>query len=81
MTRIIEINGLSKAYVISHQREAAYGSLRDDIVNILRRPFQPHITQGAARETVWALDDVSFDVQQGEIFGIIGGNGQVNPRC
>jgi lipopolysaccharide transport system ATP-binding protein len=75
MTPIIEINGLSKAYVISHQREAAYGSLRDDIVNLLRRPFQPHITQGARRETVWALDDVSFDVQQGEILGIIGSNG------
>jgi len=74
MTPIIEINGLSKAYVISHQRDAAYDSLRDDIANILR-PFQPHITQGAARETVWALDDVSFDVQQGEIFGVIGANG------
>ncbi len=75
MTPIIGINGLSKSYVISHQREAAYGSLRDDIANILRRPFQPHITQGAARETVWALDGVSFDVQQGEIVGIIGSNG------
>ena len=75
MTPIVEINGLSKAYVISHQPEAGYGSLRDDIVNILRRPLQPHITQGASRETVWALDDVSCDVQQGEIFGVIGGNG------
>lgn len=75
MTPIIEISGLSKSYVISHQPEAAYDSLRDDIVNLLRRPFQPHITQGASRETVWALDDVSFDVQQGEIVGIIGRNG------
>ena len=75
MTPIIGINGLSKSYVISHQRDAAYGSLRDDIANILRRPFQPHITQGASRETVWALDGVSFDVQQGEIVGIIGSNG------
>ncbi len=75
MTSIIEINGLSKSYVISHQPKAAYGSLRDDIVNILRRPFQPHITQGAARETVWALEDVSFDVKQGDIVGIVGANG------
>ncbi|MGA9762559.1 MAG: ABC transporter ATP-binding protein [Gaiellaceae bacterium] len=75
MTPIVEIKGLSKAYVISHQPTAEYSSLRDDIVNILRRPFQPHITQGASRETVWALDDLTCDVQQGEIFGVIGGNG------
>jgi lipopolysaccharide transport system ATP-binding protein len=75
MKPIIEIDGLSKAYVISHQPQAAYGTLRDDIVNILRRPFQPHITQGAVRETVWALEDVSFDVRRGDIVGIVGGNG------
>jgi len=75
MKPIIEVAGLSKSYVISHQPKADYGSLRDDITSLLRRPFQPHITQGSNRETLWALKDVSFEVQQGGIFGVIGGNG------
>jgi len=75
MKPIIEAAGLSKSYIISHQPKADYGSLRDDITSFLRRPFQPHITQGSNRETLWALKDVSFEVQQGGIFGVIGGNG------
>ncbi|MGD0713767.1 MAG: ABC transporter ATP-binding protein [Gaiellaceae bacterium] len=75
MTPIIAVEGLSKAYVISHQPKAGYSSLRDDIAALLRRPFQPNITQGSERETLWALRDVSFDVQQGDIFGVIGSNG------
>lgn len=75
MKPIIDVEGLSKSYVISHQPKADYGSFRDDIVNLLRRPFQPNITQGSSRETLWALKDVGFEVLQGDIFGVIGGNG------
>jgi ABC-type multidrug transport system ATPase subunit len=32
-------------------------------------------TYGAKKEIVKALDDISFDVQQGELFGIIGPDG------
>jgi lipopolysaccharide transport system ATP-binding protein len=33
------------------------------------------IVQGDEVEEFWALEDVSFDVKQGEVLGIIGRNG------
>ena len=30
---------------------------------------------------VWALKDITFDVKQGEVIGIIGKNGAVPKRC
>ena len=32
-------------------------------------------TYASPRGAVWALDDVSFDIQQGEFFGLLGPNG------
>ncbi len=67
---IIEISGLSKSY-----RLGAIGvtSLRDDVDRFWRR------LRGAAevseRKEFWALKDVSFEVQPGEVVGIIGRNG------
>jgi lipopolysaccharide transport system ATP-binding protein len=74
MKPIIQVEGLSKAYVISHQRRASYGSLRDELAGLFKRSSEPHLTRGS-REKIWALDDVNFSVNQGEIVGIIGKNG------
>src|SRR5258706_15234572 len=45
--------------------------LRERLVEISKRPF------GRNRETesIWALRDVSFDADEGEVVGIIGRNG------
>jgi lipopolysaccharide transport system ATP-binding protein len=45
--------------------------LRDQLVRLLRAP----LGMRAPKEVVWALRDVSFTVQQGEVVGIIGRNG------
>jgi lipopolysaccharide transport system ATP-binding protein len=75
MKPIIEVKSLSKAYTISHDQRAAYGSLRDDLVRSLQRPFRIGRSNGVEREEIWALRDVSFDVQPGENVGLIGRNG------
>jgi lipopolysaccharide transport system ATP-binding protein len=65
----LSVRGLSKSYVIMHnaQRHAGAGEATK---RRLTMPFHR-----AERETIWALKDVSFDVQQGDIVGIVGSNG------
>lgn len=75
MNPAIQVEGISKSYDISHRTtmKASYGTLKDDVANILKRPFGKHKQE--KHETFWALKDVTFDVNQGEIFGVVGKNG------
>src|SRR3990167_7975256 len=73
MRPVIKVEGLSKSYDITHQTRASYGTLKDDFANLLKRPFGTGDKE--QHETFWALKDVSFEVYQGEAFGIIGKNG------
>jgi len=71
----IRVSHLSKRYRIGVQ--VTYRTLRGDLVtaarHLIRTPHPP-ASQGE-RGTLWALDDVSFEVQKGEVVGIIGRNG------
>lgn len=67
----IHVQGLGKEYRIG--KCESYRSLRDTLAEAFHRPFRR-----SAREQVenfWALKDVSFEVKQGEVIGIIGRNG------
>ena len=67
----IRAQGLSKLYRIGERQR--YKSLRESIMKALAAPFR---TRGRrAAETIWALDDVSFEVMRGEVVGVIGRNG------
>jgi len=69
MSESITVESLSKCYEIGvRQRET---QLRDHLVGLLRAPFR----RRERREIVWALREVSFSVQEGEVVGIIGRNG------
>jgi len=72
---IIEVKGLSKKYRISHQR--SYLALRDTLAAYLKKPFGIFVrkTPAILKEDFWALKDISFNVNQGEVIGIIGRNG------
>jgi lipopolysaccharide transport system ATP-binding protein len=82
---IITVEKISKRYLVGHrsnQREH-YMALRDVIArkanNFARKAIDlvrgRQIIQGDEVEEFWALRNVSFEVKQGEVVGIIGRNG------
>lgn len=78
----IKVEGLSKKYHIGRKQEK-YKTLRDTLADAFVAPFRKASkllrgqTTGAAEldETIWALKDISFEIKQGEVVGIIGRNG------
>jgi lipopolysaccharide transport system ATP-binding protein len=68
--RSIEVEKLAKKYVIGGVKELGYRTLRDSIAGLFRSSGER-----AQRETIWALRDISFTAEQGEVIGIIGRNG------
>ena len=70
----IEVSGLSKRYVIEH--ESKHDNLRDTLHHTARKLWRRfRWGTGFEKEEFWALRDVSFSVQPGEVVGIIGRNG------
>jgi lipopolysaccharide transport system ATP-binding protein len=69
--------------LVGHQQQEKYPSLRDVITrearNFARKAVDVfhgrQIVQGDEIEEFWALKDVSFQVQAGEVLGIVGRNG------
>jgi len=74
----IRAEGLGKCFRIGRKKEG-YFTLRDTIMNAIRRPLrllQKGSNDGqSARGTFWALRNVSFELDHGEVLGIIGRNG------
>ncbi len=78
----IHAEGLGKVYHIG-QRQQSYYSLRDVLTDRVAAPFRAvwrrlNGAQGNGNfpdDTVWALRNVSFDIKEGEIVGVVGRNG------
>jgi lipopolysaccharide transport system ATP-binding protein len=71
MTSAIVAEGLGKRYEIGKATGQGYTTLRESLANGIRRGSFKKV------ETTdfWALRDVSFEVAQGDVVGIIGRNG------
>lgn len=68
--KIIEIKNISKKYKIGGSMQQTM--LREALVNLFKFSFRGKRKKS---ESIWALDDVSFSVDEGEVVGIIGRNG------
>lgn len=71
---VLQVENLSKRYQVSHQPKAHNTTFKEAIVNsaksLIRRGHS-----SSQQEEFWALDHVSFEVQQGDRIAIIGRNG------
>jgi lipopolysaccharide transport system ATP-binding protein len=80
-TFAIRTQDLGKSYQLG-AREERYSTVRDRISELARgvaaaaaSPLQFVQRRRPAPETIWALKDVSFEVQPGSVVGLIGRNG------
>jgi lipopolysaccharide transport system ATP-binding protein len=82
---IIKVSNLGKKYIIAHdqpRRRREYRRFSEEVAAALTWPARMlgasrngHANGQPKREEFWALRDVEFEVQQGEVVGIIGRNG------
>lgn len=76
----IRVMGLGKEYQIG-ARAPRHKTLRESLMQVFNEPFRRLRHHGESHvdvshpEKIWALRDVSFDVKQGEVVGVIGRNG------
>ena len=66
----LSVRGLGKEYRIARNRGEAHSTLAESLLARARNPLRR-----AQHDTFWALKDVSFDVNKGDVVGVIGRNG------
>jgi lipopolysaccharide transport system ATP-binding protein len=80
---VIKVEHLSKQYRIGARE--GYKTFRETLVDAAKAPLQGLSKvfnrrsavggRSSGDDTIWALKDVSFEVKQGEVIGVIGRNG------
>ena len=70
---VIKARDISKKYILGGPREQ-YKTIQDLFSGIVRKPFLSPSLEISKTE-FWALTDISFDINESEVIGIIGKNG------
>jgi len=79
---IIKVNSLSKRYRFG-AAEKGYKTIRETIMDFVSTPVRnfarlrslTSFGKNDEKDVIWALKDISFEVNEGEVLGIIGRNG------
>ncbi len=76
MKPIIRVENISKKYRLGLS-QTPYSTVRESLMSAVKFPLKAFRRNGASNDenTLWALKDVAFEVQPGEVLGIIGRNG------
>jgi lipopolysaccharide transport system ATP-binding protein len=80
MKPAIRVDNLSKCYRLGSRHTGGYRTLRETIMETAALPWrrlcgQTRDKAGDDAPVVWALHDVSLEIQPGEVVGIVGRNG------
>lgn len=73
MQPIIRVQDLSKHYYLGRSA-AAYSTFREVLMDVARLPLR-YLRRAEEPQSIWALKDVSFEIEPGDVVGIIGRNG------
>jgi lipopolysaccharide transport system ATP-binding protein len=71
----LRVDNIGKRYQIGMLQAARYRTLRETISNRFVVPWQSRRSGIEAPNSLWALRNVSFEVRQGQVLGVIGRNG------
>jgi lipopolysaccharide transport system ATP-binding protein len=80
MSTIIEVENISKKFIIGHEMAERYTTLRDEVSKRTKKIFSFSKSElngnfQSSKEVFFALKDINFQIEKGDRLGIIGRNG------
>ncbi len=71
MPPVVRFDNVSKLYQIG----SGHGSLREALAGLSRRLLRRWTPDSSDANSLWALKDVSFELEPGQVLGVVGRNG------
>ncbi len=75
MRPAIRVENVSKRFRLGVRGSGSYRTLRESLMNLLRRPWGRSARTATDDSSIWALKNVSAEIWSGQVVGLIGRNG------